>query len=292
MGFDLAAAIPVLRDNSNAQPQLDQALNFKRVTTTKTYKMIIDRMRKEKPDIDFRINDLNNRTSGLYLEDLKNYITSVHMSTHTEQNGYERTDRKSRIETTRYFIGPDVPIIPGIPVRILTTPEIVRSSIKVSVDNGARGIALKHYDGASYSLLRAVRDGLNAAGVPGFMPHLGIEVENMTLSGYTQDSCLLEHCVKTSATGTAKSGFSSPTGTYDVIISYLDEKEGQGTITFSVAGRQKASWKLAEDVACWRRKTIPSVRIKNGDEIKITGVANGTESARVDYIEFIKKEGK
>jgi hypothetical protein len=62
MGFDLAAAIPVLRDNSNAQPQLDQALNFKRVTTTKTYKMIIDRMRKEKPDIDFRINDLNNRT--------------------------------------------------------------------------------------------------------------------------------------------------------------------------------------------------------------------------------------
>jgi hypothetical protein len=97
------------------------------------------------------------------------------MSTHTEQNGYERTDRKSRIETTRYFIGPDVPIIPGIPVRILTTPAIVRSSIKVSVDNGARGIALKHYDGASYSLLRAVRDGLNAAGVPGFMPHLGIE---------------------------------------------------------------------------------------------------------------------
>jgi hypothetical protein len=124
------------------------------------------------------------------------------------------------------------------------------------------------------------------------MPHLGIEVENMTLSGYTPDSCLLEHCVKTSATGTAKSGFSSPTGTYDVIISYVDEKEGQGTITFSVAGRQKASWKLAEDVACWRRKTIPSVRIKNGDEIKITGVANGTESARVDYIEFIKKEGK
>ena len=289
MGFDMTAAIPILKDNPNAQPQLDQALNFKRAVTTKIYKMIIDRMRQEKPNIDFRINDLNNRPSGLYLEDLKTYITSVHMSTHTEQNGYERSDRKSRIETTRYFIGPDVPIIPGIPVRILTTPSIVRSSIKISVDNGAKGIALKHYDGASYSLLRAVRDGLNAAGVKGFTPHLGIEVENMTLAGYTPDSCLTEHCVKTSGNGTAKSQFTNVTGVYDVIVSYVDEKDGQGTLTLSVGGKQKATWKLAEDVGCWRRKTIPDIRIKNGDEIKIAGVANGREAARVDYIEFVKK---
>lgn len=289
MGFDMTAAMPILKDNPNAQPQLDQALNFKRATTTKMYKLIIDRMRKEKPNIDFRINDLNNRPSGLYLEDLKNYITSVHMSTHTEQEGYERSDRKSRIETTRYFIGPNVPLIPGIPVRILTTPAIVKSSIKISVDNGAKGIALKHYDGASYSLLRAVRDGLSAAGVKGFSPHVGMEVENMTLAGYAPDSCLLEHCVKTSATGTAKSTFTNPSGTYDIIVSYVDEKEGQGSLALSTGGRQKATWKLTEDVGCWRRKTIPDVKIKNGDEIKITGMANGKESARVDYIEFVKK---
>jgi hypothetical protein len=99
------------------------------------------------------------------------------MSTHTEQNGYERTDRKSRIETTRYFIGSEARIIPGIPVRILATPEIVKSSIRISVDNGARGIALKHYDGACYSLLRAVRNGLSEAGVKGFTPIVGTEVE-------------------------------------------------------------------------------------------------------------------
>lgn len=289
MGFDMAAAIPVLRDNPNAQPQLDQALEFKKATTTKTYKMIIDRMRKEKPNIDFRLNDLNNRTSGLYLEDLKKYVTSVHLSTHTEQNGYERSDRKSRIETTRYFLGPDVPIIPGIPVRILTTPAIVKSSIKISVDNGSKGIALKHYDGASYSCLRAVRDGLSLAGVKGFAPHVGMEAENMILNGYAPDSCLMEHCVKTTGTGTASSKFTSETGTYDVIVSYVDQKEGQGTINLSVAGKQKASWKLTEDVDCWRRKTIPGIKIKNGDEIKITGIANGKETARVDYVEFIKK---
>jgi hypothetical protein len=289
MGFDMAAAIPVLRDNPNAQPQLDQALNFRRASTSKIYKLIIDRMRKEKPNIDFRINDLNNRPSGLYLEDLKNYITSVHMSTHTEQNGYERSDRKSRIETTRYFIGANVPLIPGIPVRIYATPSIVKSSIKISVDNGAKGIALKHYDGASYSLLRAVRDGLSAAGVKGFTSHLGLEVENMTLAGYAPDSCLLEHCVKTSATGTAKSVFNYSSGVYDIIVSYVDEKQGQATLTITVGGKQKATWKLNEDAGCWRRKTIPAVKIKNGDEIKIAGVANGTELARVDYIEFVRK---
>ena len=289
MGFDMHAAMPILRDNPNAQPQLDQALNFRRVTTTKTYKMIIDRMRREKPKIDFRINDLNNRTSGLYLEDLKTYVTSVHMSTHTEQNGYERSDRKSRIETTKYFIGSDVPIIPGIPVRIFATPAIVKSSIKISVENGSKGIALKHYDGASYSLMRAVRDGLSLAGVNGFVPHLGMEVENMTLLGYTPDSCLTEHCVKTAATGKAMAKFTYPSGLYDVIISYLDEKNGQGSLSLFAGGKQKATWKLSEDVGCWRRKTIPNIKIKNGDEIKLVGIANGGESARADYIEFIKK---
>jgi hypothetical protein len=289
MGYDMAAAIPILRDNPNAQPQLDQWFNFRRATTTKIYKMIVERMRQGNPKIDFRINDLNNRPTGLYLEDLKTYITSVHMSTHTEQEGYERSDRKSKIETSRYFIGPDVPIIPGIPVRILATPAIVRSSIKISVDNGAKGIALKHYDGASYSKLRAVRDGLSAAGVNGFTPHFGMEVENMTLSGYTPDSCLTEHCVKTSGTGTAKSVFTGASGVYDVVVSYVDEKEGQGSLALSAGGKQAATWKLTEDVGCWRRKTIPGVKIKNGDEIKITGVANGKEAARIDYIEFIRK---
>jgi hypothetical protein len=116
-----------------------------------------------------------------------------------------------------------------------------------------------------------------------------MEAENMTLSGYAPDSCLMEHCVKTTGTGTAKSTFTNASGVYDVIVSYVDEKDGQGTLTLFTGGKQKATWKLSEDVGCWRRKTIPAVKIKNGDEIKITGVANGKEAARVDYIEFVKK---
>ena len=288
MGFDLTSAIQILKDNPDAQPQLQQWLDFRIASTTKIYKMIIDKMREVKPKIDFRINDLNNRSAGLHLEDLRGYITSIHMSTHTEQNGIERTDRESRIRTARYFM-PDASIIPGIPVRILTTPDIVRSSIKRSVESGANGIALKHYDGASYSLLRAVRNGLNEAGIKGFNQIVGIEAEAMKLTNYDPDIYIIEKCVMTKNTGSASYIFPHPSGTYDFVISYADEKNGKGSLTLSVGGKQAANWTLSEDVDCWRRKTFPGITVKKGDEIKITGVADKGEAARVDFIEFIKK---
>ena len=96
-----------------------------------------------------------------------------------------------------------------------------------------------------------------------------------------------EASVQTSSNGTATTQFNQPTGVYNLVISYVDEKEGQGSISVIVGGNQKATWKLDEDVDCWRRKTIPNVKIKNGEEIKIVGVANGSESARVDFIEYI-----
>lgn len=63
--------------------------------------------------------------------------------------------------------------------------------------------------------------------------------------------------------------------------------DGQGIINFSVGGKQKSSWKLNEDTDCWKVKTIRNVKIKKGDEILITGIANGKECARVDYIDFL-----
>ena len=287
MGFNLEEAIPVLKDNPYAEPQLTNWRKFRRDCTTEIYKAVTDKIHQENPKIDFRLNDLNDRTSGLTLEELTKNINSVHLSTHTEQNGYQKSDRKSRILTTKYFMGDNIRIIPGVPTRLLTTPEIIKSSIKISVENGAKGIGIKHYDGSPYSNLRAVRKGLNEAGVAGFKPVMGMEVEDMTLTGYAADKFLIEKCVQTTGRGTAKSTFKNPSGVYTVVVSYADEKNGQGNLALSVAGKQKASWKLNEDVDCWRRKTIPNVNINTGDTIELTGTANGNETARVDFIEFI-----
>ncbi|MCW3111821.1 MAG: hypothetical protein JWR18_217 [Segetibacter sp.] len=291
MGFDMEAAIPVLRDNPNAQPQLDQWLNFRRASTTKIYKLVTDRIHQANPKIDFRLNDLNNRSSGLYLDELKGgNINSVHLSTHTEQNGFQKSDRASRIATTLYYVGKDVPVIAGVPTRLLTTPEIVKSSVKISVNSRAKGLGVKHYDGSPYSLLRALRNGISEAGVQGFSPVMGIEVEQMSLSGYEPASYLNEPGVKTSGKGTATTTFNHPSGTYNVVVSYVDEKKGEGVISLFVGGKQKASWKLSEDVDCWRRKTISNIKIKNGEEIKLVGLANGDDLARADFIEFIRQD--
>lgn len=287
MGFDMENARILLKDNPYAQPQLNNWLKFRRACTTEIYKLVTDRIHSIDPNIDFRLNDLNDRSSGLTLEELKGNINSVHLSTHTEQNGYQTTDRRSRISTTQYFMGKDVPVIAGVPTRLLATPSLVKSSIKISVDGGARGIGIKHYDGSTYSCLRAVRNGLGAAGVPGFTPVMGMEAEDMTLNGYRQDKFLIESCVETASTGTASGKFMYKPGLYDVIISYADEKKGQGTITLFVNDKRKASWNLNEDVDCWRRKTIKNIQLNKGDEIKIEGKADGVEYARVDFIEFV-----
>ena len=87
----MEAAIPVLKDNPYAQPQLDNWRKFRIASTTEIYKLVTDKLHEINPRIDFRLNDLNDRTSGLQLEELKNNINSVHLSTHTEQNGYQKS---------------------------------------------------------------------------------------------------------------------------------------------------------------------------------------------------------
>ena len=292
-GFDLTAAIPLLKDNPNAQPQLNQWLTFRRKSTAKIYKLIADRVHQFNPRIDFRLNEIypyagvNCNSTGLYLEDLRGIINSLVIQEHTEQKGYANTLRKSWLELDRSLLGPDMPILAGVPTRMASTPELVKSAIKVSTDVGVQGIAVKHYDGSPYSLLRAVRTGLEYSGKAGFKPVQGMEVENMTLSGYVKDTYKNEQCVQTTSTGTATAAFTQPSGMYDVVISYADEKNGQGSLSLSVAGKLVGRVNLSEDVGVWRWRKLPGIRIKTGDKITLTGYANGTEGARADFIAFI-----
>jgi hypothetical protein len=110
----------------------------------------------------------------------------------------------------------------------------------------------------------------------------------MSLSGFTPVKIYGETGIMTTGTGAAKSVFNNPSGTYNVVVSYIDEKDGQGTLELYAGGRQIADWKLTEDVACWRRKSIRNVKINKGDEIKIVAVMNVGETACIDYIEFIR----
>jgi hypothetical protein len=299
-GFDLAAAIPVLKANPQAQPQSDQWLALRRNSTARIYRLISERIHREKPDLEFRLNDhlpfgsslKANLATGLHFEDLKGVINSCVNQDHTEQIGNPNETfsyRKTWIAVNRSLLGAETPLISGVAVRPKATPALIRKGIQAAVDSGVNGIACKHYDGATYSMLRAVRDGLRAAGVKGFTPIIGIEAESMTLSGYGSDTYLDESCIKTTGTGTAVWKFTPPSGIYDIIVSYAGEQGGQGSLTVSVGGHEKVRWPLNEKIGCWKRKTLPQITVKSGDEIKITGVAGGFEGARVDFMEFIPR---
>jgi len=299
-GFDLEAAIPILKKNKNAQPQRNKWLALRRNSTTKLYRQISEEIKKENPNCHLRLNDVfawgggNAIDFGVDIKALAPYLGSLVNQDHQEQRGRKNetfTMRKKWLQTNRNFIGPDMHYVSGIAPRMNASPELVKAGIKVALDHPAKinGLALKHYDGASFSLLRAFKQGMIEAGVRGLTPTIGKEVEEMQLDNYApfEQELVEEWGVQTNGTGTARYTFNHPTGRYDIRITYFDEDTGQAHITLQIAANQKATFTLDEDTDCWRSRTFENIRVNKGDEIKLIGKANKNEKAKLDYIEFI-----
>ncbi len=303
-GFDLEAAIPVLKKNKNAQPQRDNWLALRRNSTTKLYRRISEKIKAENPKCHLRLNDVfawgggDAIDYGVDIKALAPYLGSLVNQDHQEQRGRKNETfsmRKKWLQTNRKFIGPDMHFVSGIAPRMNASPQLVRAGIKVALQHPARvnGLALKHYDGASFSLLRAFKQGMIEAGVQGLTPAIGKEVEEMELDNYApfQEELVEEWGVQTNGTGTAAYTFDEPSGNYDIRITYFDADDGQGRVTLLIAGTEKAAFTLGEDADCWRWRIFKNIRVNNGDEIKLVGKANKNERAKLDYIEFIPAKG-
>lgn len=299
-GFDLEAAIPVLKKNKNAQPQRSKWLALRRNSTTKLYRQISEKIKKENPNCHLRLNDVfawgggDAIDFGVDIKALTPYLGSLVNQDHQEQRGRKNETfamRKKWLQTNRNFIGPDMHYVSGIAPRMNASPELVKAGIKVALDHPAKinGLALKHYDGASFSLMRAFKQGMIEAGVRGLTPTIGKEVEEMQLDNYAPfDQELVEEWgVETNATGIASYTFNHPTARYDIRITYFDQDTGQSQITLQIAGKTKAAFTLNEDTDCWRARTFKNIPVKKGEEIKLIGKANKKEEAKLDYIEFI-----
>jgi fibro-slime domain-containing protein len=128
-----------------------------------------------------------------------------------------------------------------------------------------------------------------------------VEAENMSLT--TKDSIEINGAASNGKvvrgksindTGIATFTFNEPTGTYNTKVTYFDENDGSATFAFFVNGVQKDSWIANEasgsayaDATSKRVRTIANVPITNGNQVKIRGIPNSNEWARVDCIEFI-----
>jgi hypothetical protein len=130
-----------------------------------------------------------------------------------------------------------------------------------------------------------------------------IEAESMSLSTYRRES---NSVVSKGSLITLKGGngdesgkatrtFSGPSGTYKVVIGYVDETDGVGQLQTRIAGKTLDTWNLDKNLGSSaissqnlvRRTVAEGVSVKQGDLIEILGKEKQEEHARVDYIEFI-----
>ena len=109
-GFDLEAAIPVLRKNKNAQPERDRWLAFRCNSSTKLYRLISEAIKAENPKCHLRLNDVfpwsggESIDYGLDIKAIAPYLGSVVNQDHQEQNGAKNENfslRKKWLTTNR-----------------------------------------------------------------------------------------------------------------------------------------------------------------------------------------------
>jgi len=304
IGFDLEAAIPKLQANPDSQPEKDNWLRLRKHSTTEFYRLISEEIKKvrQNPKCHLRYNDTYPYRGwvledvGMHLDEVSQYLGSLVNQDHEEQKGNPHEDfsrRKAWLARNRHLIGPDLPLVCGIAPRMKATPELVKAGIKVALEHPAQvnGLALKHYDGASFGLMRAFKQGMIEAGVQGLTPIIGKEVEEMQLDNFQRINDYVEEWgVETTGKGSASYRFEEASGTYDVRITYLDEEEGRSRVQLLVGGREVIDFRLDEDVDCWRWRRFEEIQVNKGNEITVVAEADQKESVRLDFVEFIPIE--
>ena len=124
-----------------------------------------------------------------------------------------------------------------------------------------------------------------------------IEAEDMALTNY--GTGLVRYVsggevIKTNSTGSAAYTFSGNDGTYDLVVGYVDENNGNARMKVRINGDEVDSWNWDENpgdpskyaFTLRRRTAARGLTLHSGDTIELHGTRDGDESASVDYIEF------
>jgi len=153
----------------------------------------------------------------------------------------------------------------------------------------------------------------NLSGIPDESKRVGnhpyrIEAESMTLNGYkpyavspfeTASGYKAIVTTSNSTVGTASTKVAFASGRYDVAVNYYDVIGGKAKYRLELGNRTVGSWvgdsedKLGHAPSIYldghsaTRITFRHVRVEQGDEVRITGQADGIEPAPIDYLSFL-----
>ena len=100
-------------------------------------------------------------------------------------------------------------------------------------------------------------------------------------------------CPVRSCTATLR--YNGAPGQYAIRVQYFDQNDGVSHFRFTVGNQTIDEWAAADrlptrkvDGASSTRRTIPTVALRAGDEIRIEGIPDGGENAAIDYIELVR----
>ncbi|MGB3615539.1 MAG: hypothetical protein WBA10_17225 [Elainellaceae cyanobacterium] len=135
------------------------------------------------------------------------------------------------------------------------------------------------------------------------MNPIRVEAEDMTLEGYrleANDKVSGKQVISfrggaTDESGTASQTFDGPSGTYDVVVSYVDETDGMASLEARLNGETLEAWQLSETLGSAaissdnqvQRTVATGVTLEAGDTFELRGQEQSFEHARVDYVEFV-----
>ena len=150
-------------------PELYAFLRFRVETLTEFYRQIYQAVHAARPAIDVRLNHFARypELMGLDLRAVAPYLDSVRSSDYCEQSGDPAGMewKRAYLHSIRRAMGMDKYFLSAISPRPQATPELVKQGILISAQCGADALTIGHYDGAWMNRLRAIKEGLDEAGI-------------------------------------------------------------------------------------------------------------------------------
>ena len=150
-------------------PELYAFLKFRCDSLTDYYREIYDAVHAVKPGIDVRLNHFAQQPElmGLDLRAVGAIMDSVRSCDYAEHFGdpARMAYKRQFLHNIRRAIGTEKTMLSAISPRPKATPELVKQGILVSAQCGADGLMIGHYDGTWPDCLRAIREGIEEAGI-------------------------------------------------------------------------------------------------------------------------------
>jgi hypothetical protein len=150
-------------------PNLYAFLKFRTDSLTGFFEEISEAVHDARPEMDLRLNHFAAypELMGLDLKAVGRVMDSVRSSNYAEQTGDPAAMdfKRAYLHGIRRAIGLDKYFLSAISPRPKATPELVKEGILVSAQCGADALTIGHYDGGWHDCLRAIREGIEEAGI-------------------------------------------------------------------------------------------------------------------------------